>query len=118
MTERVAGIDDDGGGRCSERASTIGCSNGRAAARNECISNTAKRLFLLFYFSYLNRTLFTIKQVKFSRTYIGDRSNEVTKRGTSKGYLERVMIDELVHIERSVEIENVRVINFPVDWRI
>ena len=82
------------------------------------ISNSAKRLFLLFYFSYLNRTLFTIKQVKFSRTYIGDRSNEVTKRGTSKGYLERVMIDELVHIERSVEIENVRVINFPVDWRI
>ena len=69
--------------------------------------------FLLFY---LILVLFVTEGPEsFFPTYIDGASSE---RSTSVCYFKRVMIDILVDIEGLIDIQNVHVINFPVDRRI
>jgi hypothetical protein len=45
-----------------------------------------------------------------------DMSSE--RSDTLKGYFKRVMVNILVDIERGVNVQNIRVVDLPVDWRI
>ena len=77
------------------------------------ISNIPFLLFQLFYFSCLILALFVGTGV-FSNLYYGTGR----EGNTSECYLERVMIDKLIDIEGLVNIQNVHVIDFPVDRRV